>query len=60
MTKEEQEEVTDDAIEELKDHCEMKAFSACNVPLQAFHNARATMDSFEKEVKTNSSTITTK
>jgi hypothetical protein len=53
MMKEEQEIATDDLVDELKDHREMKSLSCRNVPLQAFHDARATMNSLEKEVKSS-------
>jgi hypothetical protein len=51
MSKEEQEEATNNAVKELEEHREMKSFSSCNVPIHVFHNAHATIESIEREVR---------
>jgi len=50
MSKEEQEAITRDGCEDLKDHREMKAVSTRTVPIHVFHDARRTLELLEKEV----------
>ncbi|OBZ76475.1 hypothetical protein A0H81_02991 [Grifola frondosa] len=51
MTKEEQIAATDDYIVEISDQRETKALAKHNVPLNAFHDVRATLASVQRELE---------
>jgi hypothetical protein len=50
MSAEDQIEATDDVVEALKERREAKALAPHHVPLHAFHDTRANIESVEKEV----------
>jgi hypothetical protein len=50
MSLEEQVAATEDAVAALKERREAKAHAPHHVPLHAFHDMRANIDSIEKEV----------
>ena len=49
MSPSEQKAATKDLINELQDRREMKALSTRNIPVEAFHNAQATIKNLERE-----------
>jgi len=51
MSAEEQNEATNDALQELKDHKEMRALALQNVPINAFHDARGNIQAVKTEVR---------
>ena len=52
MSKDEQIAITEDAVQELREIREMKKYSVQNVPIAAFHDAQATKQRIENEVRT--------
>ena len=50
MSTEEQTAATDDAVEALKERREAKAVASHHVPLHAFHDTRANIESIGKQV----------
>ena len=50
MSQQEKVDVTDDLLEDLNDHREMKALAVQNVPINAFHDAQVTIKQIEDEV----------
>ena len=51
MSKEEQEEATDELLKDLEEFCDMKKLAVQNVPINAFHNTQVTVKKLEDEVK---------
>jgi hypothetical protein len=51
MSKEEQIKATEVAVRELEDHREMKSLAARNVTIESFHDARASLQTIEREVR---------
>ncbi len=54
MTHAECVEATKGAMEQIEENREIKRLAVHNVPLGAFHDARATLDSIEVQVRVNS------
>jgi hypothetical protein len=50
MSIDEQKAATQDGKKDLESHREMKALATRTVPIQAFHDARRTIEGLEKEV----------
>jgi hypothetical protein len=50
MSKEEQEDATDQLLKELNEFCDMKKLAVQNVPINAFHDTQVTVKKLEDEV----------
>ena len=51
MSGKEQNEATNDALQELKDHKEMRALTLQNVPINAFYDACGNIQAVKTEVR---------
>lgn len=52
LSQEERELVTEDGVDKLKEHHEMKALATWTVPIDIFHDARQTLQALKTEVCT--------
>ena len=53
MSKEEKKDASADAVEELTEHRENKTSASHNIPVNAFQDARATLNTLQGEVCTH-------
>ena len=53
LSAEERKSITEEALAELRDSCEMHEFSAHNIEISSFHDIRSTLETLNEEVRPN-------